>query len=174
MPKFPNWTTGMDVSGTNLANDVPNIVNKAAVTTITSNTTLTNDAELQNIAIGVGTWEIEFELWVTGITAGNFKTDWSFTGTLTGTPQRACFGPSSASVAAPNALTSLQAQVVAYNVANVYGINSTTIPAIITEKCPNLVCSVAGNLAIRVAQNALSATSTVIAIGSKAKVRQIG
>src|SRR5258708_3725685 len=101
MAKFPGWTVLKKVDATTLDQCVPNIVTKTAATTITSSTTLANDSELTAVSLAVGTWEIEVMLWVSGATAGNLKTAWNFaTGTLTGTPNRACVGPGSGNTAA--------------------------------------------------------------------------
>lgn len=177
MAKFPNWGVGTDVSATNLANDVPNIITKASATTITSNTTLANDAELQNIALEVGTWEIEFMLWVTGsgaTTTSGLKTAWAFSGTLTGTPNRAMWGPVATNTAAP-ATAVLCATVREYNInTQGYGLGSTALPYHpIIERCPNFVVATTGNLAMQVAQFTSSATSTVIQPGSQVKLRRI-
>lgn len=175
MPQFPSWTVGKRVDATTLNQMIPNIVTKVSATTITSNTTLANDSELTSVSLGVGTWEIEVMLWVSGATAGNLKTAWAFTtGTLTGTPNRACIGPGSGNTAVPGAVTPATFSVVAYNTALVYGINSTALPFyVLTETCTNFIVATAGTWSIQVAQNASSATSTVIQPGSRVKVRQI-
>lgn len=176
MAKFPNWGVGTDGSATNLANGIPNIVTKVSTNTITSNTTLANDSELTNISLAVGTWEIEVLIWVTGAAAGagNLKTAWNFaTGTLTGTPNRDCDGPSATSTAAPTALVSLQKQAGTYSSANTYGLGSTTVIHKIMESCPNFVVATVGTLSIQFAQGTSTATSTVIQPGTRVKCRQI-
>lgn len=178
MPKFPNWGVGTDVNASNLANGIPNIVTKASANTITSNTTLANDAELQNIALGVGTWEIEVQLWVTGAIAATFgdvKTAWAFTtGTLTGTPNRAVIGAAATDTAVPGLITPINLSVVAYNTAVPYAVRSAALPfELIREEATSFVVATAGNLAIQVAQSVSSATSTVIQPGSRVKCRQI-
>lgn len=177
MAKFPAWGVGTDVNSTNLANGIPNIVNKAAVNNITSNTTLANDAELQNIALEVGTWEIEVKLLVSGAaTAGDLKTQWSFTGTLTGTPIRDIVGPGAAgvSVVAPTALVNVNLSTLAYNSPTSYGIRQVAAPFYrITEDCTSFVVATAGNFAVQVAQVTSNATPTVINIGSRVKCRRI-
>lgn len=175
MAKFPAWLVGNGVTATALDQMVPNIVTKAGTTTITSDTVLDNDSELTNIALAVGTWEIEVELWVGGVTAGLLKTAWNFaTGTLTGTPDRACIGPGSGNTAAATAITLMTSAVVAYNTAVVYGINSTTRPFYkVQETCGRFIVATAGTFNVQVAQNASSATSTTIQPGSRVKCRQI-
>jgi hypothetical protein len=154
---------------------VPNITVKASTTSITSNTTLANDSELTNIALAVGTWEIEVMLWAGAVTAGNLKTAWNFaTGTLTGTPNRACCGPGSGNTAAATAITLMTSAVVAYTTSVVYGVNSTALPFyLITETCSNFVVATAGTFNVQVAQNASSGTATTIQPGSRVKCRQI-
>jgi hypothetical protein len=178
MAKYPNWTVLKKVDATSLAAGIPDITTKVAATTITSNITLANDAELQNIALGVGTWEIEVMLWATGSSTGNLKTAWAFTGTLTGTPNRACTGPGASNTAVPTIITPVTMNVVAYNLATQnYGLNNSAPPAlpyyVIKEESPSFVVSVAGNFAVQVAQNLSSASSTTIQPGSRVKVRQI-
>lgn len=177
MSKFPNWGVGTDVNGTNLANDVPNIVTKASANSIVSNTTLANDAELQNIALEIGTWEIEVKLLVSGAaTAGDLKTQWAFSGTLTGTPNRDVTGPGAAGVstAVPTALVNVNLSANAYNVPLSYGIRQVAAPFYrITEECTSFVVATAGNFSVQVAQNTSNVTATVINIGSRVKCRRI-
>lgn len=178
MAKYPAWGVGTDVSATNLALMLPNIVVKAAATTITSNTTLANDSELSSLALGIGTWEIYVKLLASGAaTAGDLKTQWSFTGTLTGTPVRDILGPGAAgtSTAAPTALVNVAMSTQNYNVNQTYGIRQVAAPFYrILEECTSFVVSVAGNLGIQVAQNTSNATATVINVGSRIEYRQIG
>lgn len=178
MAKFPLWGVGTDVNATNLANTVPNIVTKASANTITSNATLANDGELQNIALEAGTWEIEVKLWVAAAIAatfGDLKTAWAFTtGTLTGTPDRECMGPGSGSTAAATALVNLNLSVLSYNTSVTYPVRTNARPfQLIREEANNFVVATAGNLAIQVAQATSSATSTVIQAGSRVKCRRI-
>lgn len=175
MAKFPAWGVGTDVSATNLANGIPNIVTKASANTITSNATLANDAELQNIALEAGTWEIETDLWVSGNATGavgGFKDAWTFSGTLTGTPNRSFIGPTTANAVLATGAVGLQTQVLAYNAAATCGL-LTGQAYWIKELAPLFVVSVAGNLAIQVAQGTSNATSTVINIGSRVRCRRI-
>jgi hypothetical protein len=176
MPKFPNWGVGTDVNATNLANGIPNIVTKASANPITSNATLANDTELQNIALGVGTWEIEVDLWISGNgtgATGGYKDAWAFTtGTLTGTPNRSIVGPTTANAVLATGAVTLQTQVLAYNASASYGL-LTGQAYWIRQMCPNFVVATAGSLAIQVAQGTSNATSTTVNIGSRVKVRQI-
>lgn len=176
MAKFPLWLVGKRIDATTLDQCVPNIVTKTATTTITSNTTLTNDSELSGIALAVGTWEISVMLWFNGVTGGRLKTDWSFTGTLTGTPIRAISGPGSGNTAGPLAITPMIYSALAYNTATDYGCNTSTNPPYYqaVEETTSFVVSVTGNFGVRVAQTASSATSTIIWPGSWVKLRQIG
>lgn len=177
MAKFPSWTVGKRADATTLDQCVPNIVTKASTTTITSNTTLANDSELVNIALGVGTWEIEVMLWAGGTSAaaGGLKTAWAFaTGTLTGTPNRACLGPGSGGATTSITMVQLTGAVVAYTTAVSYGLTNTALPFyLIKEECPNFVVATAGTLSVQVAQIVSNATSTTIQPGSRVKCRQI-
>jgi hypothetical protein len=91
MAKFPLWAVGKKGDATTFDQMVPNIVTKVATNSIVSNVTLANDSELTGIALGIGTWEIEAMVWATSALprSSNLKTGWAFTGTLTGTPNRA-------------------------------------------------------------------------------------
>lgn len=174
MAKFPNWGVGLDVSATNLANGIPNIVTKASANTITSNATLANDAELQNIALEVGTWEIETELFVTGIVAVGFKNAWAFSGTVTGSIDRAILGPTAANTVAAETGPVLTMRTALHTASIGYGIVAGTGVAYwIREFCPNFVVATAGNFAVQVAQSTSSATSTVLKAASRVKVRRI-
>jgi hypothetical protein len=177
MAKFPNWAVGTDGSATNLAYMVPNIVTKASANTITSNTTLANDSELTNLSLTAGTWEIEVMLWATGTAAstGGLKTAWAFaTGTLTGTPNRACLGPGSGGAATSITMVQLTGAVVAYTTSVSYGLTNTALPYyLIKEECPNFVVATTGTLSVQVAQIVSNATSTVVQPGSRVKYRQI-
>ena len=176
MSKFPNWAVGTDVSATNLANGIPNIVTKASANTITSNATLANDSELTNISLAVGTWEIEVDLWVSGNgtgSVGGFKDAWAFsTGTLTGTPNRSIIGPTTANATLATGAVGLQTQVLAYNAAASYGL-LTGQAYWIKHFCPNFIVATTGTLSIQVAQGTSNATSTVVNVGSRVKCRQI-
>jgi hypothetical protein len=176
MAKFPLWAVGKKGDATTFDQMVPNIVTKVATNSIVSNVTLANDSELTGIALGIGTWEIEVMLWATGVAAGasNLKTGWAFTGTLTGTPNRALVGPAATNTAVPTAITLMNMSTAAYNsTTQIYGLGSATVPAVALEICPNFVVSVAGTLSIQVAQGTSNATATVIQPGSRVKVRQI-
>jgi hypothetical protein len=175
MAKFPLWAVGKKGDATTFDQMVPNIVTKVATNSIVSNVTLANDSELTGIALGIGTWEIEAMVWATSAaTVGNLKTGWAFTGTLTGTPNRACTGPAATNTASALLTTPMTLGVVAYNTAVTYGTSATALPFhLVTEMCPNFVVSVAGTLSIQVAQGTSNATATVIQPGSRVKVRQI-
>ncbi len=175
MAKFPAWTVGKRVDATTLDQGIPNIVTKVGTTTITSNTTLANDAELSGIALGVGTWEISVMLWFNGVTGGRLKTAWAFTGTLTGTPIRAISGPGSGNTAGPLAITPMIYSALAYNTATDYGPNTSTNPPYYqaVEETTSFVVATAGNFSVQVAQTASSATSTIIWPGSWVKLRQV-
>lgn len=176
MAKFPPWGVGTDVNAANLANDVPNIVVKASTNSIVSNVTLANDGELVNIALEIGTWEIDLEVLASSLAGAglaNVKTAWAFTGTLTGTPNRTCIGPAGSSVAAPTALTVIQMQAGAWNASNTYGLGSTAVNAVIKETCRNFVVATAGNFSIQFAQGTSAVTATIIAVGTNVKCRRI-
>lgn len=175
MSKFPAWGVGLDVSADNLAYMIPNNVIKASASTYTSNTTLANDSELVNIALEAGTWEVELLILATGVAsgAGNLKVGWTFSGTLTGTPKRACLGPGAASTAVPSAVVNTSYAAVDYSAAQVYGLGSTTVYHAIQEIAPNFVVSVAGNLTVQFAQGTSSGTSTVVQAGTRLRCRRI-
>lgn len=175
MAKFPAWTVGKRVDATTLDQCVPNIVTKASATTITSNAVLANDGELVGIALAVGTWEIEVEIFVSGNgtgATGGFQDAWAFTGTTTGTPQRAILGPNTANAVLATGAVALKAQTLTYSTATAYGL-LTGQPYWIKELCPNFIVATAGNLSMQFAQGTSNATSTVVQAGSRVKCRQI-
>lgn len=174
MAKFPNWGVGLDVSANNLALGIEDITVKTSANTITSNATLANDPELQNIVLPTGTYYIEVDLYVSGNgtgAVGGFKEAWAFTGTLTGTNQRALLGPQTANAAAANATVAMQSQVVNYNTAISYGL-ITGAAYWIKFLCTSFTVTAQGNFSVQVAQGTSNATSTVVQAGSRVKLRR--
>lgn len=138
-------------------------------------TTLTDDSDLQGIALAVGTWEIEllgfFHLTTTA--TQKIKTQWAFSGTWS-TPVRNIVGPGSAQTAATTDATETNLQAQATNTNAVYDCSVTTAFSSFREWTCNAVVTVAGNLSLQWAQNAASANNTTLDPGTTFRVRQIG
>jgi hypothetical protein len=154
------------------------VTTKSAATSRSNTTTYADDPHLANIALAIGTYEVEligyFTLATT--TAQKIKTQWAFTGTWNGsTAARACIGPGSAQVAGPTAVTDMflqglhaNGQDAVYDAAA--GTGSYTS---FRELCGNVNVTVAGNLSIQWAQSALSANNTNLQEGSYVRVRKL-
>lgn len=175
MPQYPNWTVTKNVDAATLASMLPNIVVKASATAIASNTTPANDPELQNISLGVGTWEIETLLFVVGVTGGasNIITKWAFTGTLTGTPLRSTIGPAASSTVSPTVTTIYNTGGVTWSNSNTYGLGGA-VTVTLREECTSFVVATAGVFSVQWSQGTSNASPTTMQIGSRVRVRQIG
>lgn len=174
MSKFPDWGVGTEVSGTNLANGIPNIVVKSANQSRNTTTTLANDSELASIALEVGTWDIALFMMAHTPTSAtpDLKTQWSFTGTWN-TPLRMCQGPGPGNTATPEAIALVRLAGIAVNANATYGLASSSVPAVITERTFRAVVTAAGNLALQWAQNTSDAGNTTIQEGSTFVCRRI-
>lgn len=174
MSRYPNTDVGEEGTADLLTAMLDDITVKAGSLGRPSTTTAANDDELVNIAMTPGTWYIECLYYVTGETAGgsDFKVQWAFTGTTTGTPIRSIEGPVSSSTAAANAITTTVASRVNYTTANTYGLGGT-LSFVIHEYCTSFVVATAGNFSVQWAQGTSHATATTLQAGSMVKMRQI-
>lgn len=174
MAKFPDWFIGQDVDATTLDLMVPNIVVKPNQTVRNNTTTLTDDPDLAAIPLAVGThWVRLTFIWCTNTSATpDIKTRWAFSGTWNN-PFRACVGPASTNTANPDVVTPVKFTVSATNSDSVYGSAATTAFSVATEEAFNVVVTVAGNLSLQWAENALSATDVTVQPGSAFQTRQI-
>lgn len=175
MAKYPAWAVGTDVSATNLALMIPDITVKASATPRISTSTLANDPELLNIALGIGTHWVKLMLfWCTDTSATpDIKTRWVFTTGTWNNPLRKRFGPGSGNTAAPNAVTPLQCGPTAAGSDAIYGTASGTTFYNAEEESYNVVVTVAGTLSLQWAQNTSDATNTTVQAGSTFITRQI-
>jgi hypothetical protein len=172
MSKYPAINVGIEVTADLLNSMLIDTYLKAATTTITSNTTLANDNELANIALGVGDYEIDVLLYADGAD-GDFKVAWAFSGSLAATPNRSCEGPGSSNTGTPSNLTHQYRNLVAYNSAVSYFFTGASTYNM-REECTLFEVSAAGNFAIQVAQNTSNANATTVRAGSRVRIRQIG
>lgn len=174
MPKYPNWGVGLDASANNFALGIPNIIVKAADQTILNSTTLTNDSELANIPLAVGTHYVKLYLMTTNAAAtADIKTQWAFSGTWSA-PLRMCRGPASSNTATADSVTPFRLSGIATNANATYGLGAGGAPAVIEEVTYSAVVTVAGNLTLQWAQNTIDAANgTVVKLGSAFETRQI-
>lgn len=174
MAKYPDWFIGQDVDATTLDLMTANITVKPGGTVRNNTTTLADDPDLASIPLAVGThWVRLLFIWCTNTSATpDIKTRWAFTGTWNN-PLRACIGPASTNTANPDVVTPVKFNTVAAGTDCVYGSAATTAFSVATEECFNVVVTVAGNLSLQWAENALSATDITVQPGSTFQNRQI-
>lgn len=174
MPKFPDWTVGKDVSATNLALMVPNIVVKTSTTTRSATTVLADDPELSGLALGVGTWWVKYHLFISCSTSAtpDLKTAWAFTGTA-GAVARMIKGPGTTNTGISDALTPIRMGGVGSNTACVYGLAASTAFTYVEEESFAFVVTVAGNLSLQWAQNTSDPSNTNVHAQSAVQYRQL-
>jgi hypothetical protein len=174
MAKYPDWAVGTDVSATNLALMVPNIVVKTATETVNNTATYQSDDELAGLALGVGTWWVKFHLFVTCSTSAtpDIKTKWLFSGT-SNNAVRMVKGPGPTNTGARDALTPMHSGGILMGNDAVYGLAASTAFVLAEEETFALAVTVAGNLDLQWAQNTASATNTNVHAGSTVTYRQI-
>lgn len=153
-----------------LASDIKRVRtrNKAIAESVTSNTTLQNDNDFV-IAMEAGkTYRVELILHVTGAAAGDIKTAWATTGTITSLG-RSIFGPGLATTDVTAGIYDASAWVLGAGTAfGLDGVNS----AVITEDL-SVVCTVAGNLTLQWAQNTSNGTATTCSTNSRIIVTEM-
>lgn len=137
-------------------------------------TTVANDGELTNIALGVGTYSVEVLIFATTPTTNTqkLKTQWGFTGTWNN-PIRACVGPGSTNTAARSDITPSQFNGVPAGTDVTYGFAASTGFNVVMERADNVTVTVAGTLSLKWSQAAASANVTSVKAGSSVTVRRI-
>lgn len=149
---------------------IPLFVTKTSTQSVTSSVAAVNDAELfLDLAAG-RTYEVTCVLSAGGAPAGDIKTVWSTTGTITPICVRACFGPTRGTTdvigaAAAAATVGVNAAVTRTLTTEVdYGVDGSASSAIL-EKCV-VQCTVAGRLQLKWAQRVANATPTTVSSNS--------
>lgn len=172
MSQYPILTAGPLSVATQQAM-VPDITVKPAGTDRTS-TSMLNDPDLAGIALGVGTWEVEFGIQAATPTSNTQKirTQWSFTGTWSN-PLRFCIGPGQTNTAVRTDITPAQFNTSATTTDQIYGMAASSNPVAILEWSKLVVVTAAGTLALVWGQNSFSANATSVKAGSYCMVRQI-
>lgn len=176
MARYPDTSIGLYADSDFLTAFIPDVYIKQTAESTLSDTTLSNDAELVNIPLAVGTHWIRFLILAQTVTTDtqDFKTQWSFTGTWNN-PVRLCVGPGPANTAARDAVTPMQLNGVASNASAIYGLPGSSAGfVVIKEETYSAVVTVAGNLALQWAQNASIANNTTVGAQSTAVTRRVG
>jgi hypothetical protein len=155
-------------------NDYDRFAYKTADESLTSSTTLQDDDHLL-VPLAVGTYVVQAAYRVSGAAAGDVKIGWAFSGTATG--YREGVGPS---VATADVLAAAVAQPVRAATAGTgsdfatavpYGVDGTNYSAVLESAV--MVVTVAGTLKVQWAQNASSATATIVRQGSSLWARRV-
>lgn len=173
MSEYPNIEVGDLLTADLLSSMLPKTYTKLATQSQNTTTTLVDDAELLNIPLGVGTWEIELiGFFTVANTTPKLKTQWGFTGTWTA-PTRSCFGPGQANVASYDAITDVDMAGLLSTANAVYNYAVSATPASFREVTRAAVVTGAGNLSLKWAQNTSNASNVSIVAGSSFVVRQV-
>lgn len=137
---------------------LPNVIRKSSNETLTS-ATLQNDNEL-TCSLSTGTWEVEFNLRTFGPAGSNFKTNYTFSGTLT-SASKVTQGPGTTSTDAYNAQT-FSTSAGPWNTETPYGtVGTTTADVIGIQEKLLLVVSAPGTLHLQWAQQTAIGVTTV-------------
>lgn len=165
--------TADDVNA-NIATVYTKDVNQSQIST----TTLVDDAEIKNIPLTAGVYEVELLLFhsaaYTGGSSGTIKTQWAFTGSWNN-PTRACQGGGQTNVAPTNRATEMYTFGVAANANAQYGTDGTAgNVSVAREVSRQVVVTSAGNLSLQWAQPVSTASNTNVLAGTSFNVRKIG
>lgn len=171
MVRYPDTSVGEEADADMLTAMIQDNYIKTSPTAHTSDTTLSDDPELSNIALPVGEYEIDVVYYCNG-SAGNVQSAWAFTGTLSGTPRRMVKGPGSSNTGTASNITHQYRSVVNYNTAVTYELSTGEYG--IEESCTTFEVTAAGNFSVQFAQGTSNASATNITAGSRVKIRQIG
>jgi len=144
---------------------VTQYIRKAATESVTSSTTLQDDDDLF-AALPVGIWRVQLWLTVTGATAGDIKTTWTTTGTISGIG-RSCLGPNISTTSNLDGGILLGGFALTSTVN--YGLSATN-HAIHEDLLVDV--SVTGTLQLQWAQVASSATATTLSTSSRMYITQ--
>jgi hypothetical protein len=147
--------------------NVPTYISKSGSESVTSSTTLQNDDHL-TVTLPVGVWRITAILTVAGATAGDVKTAWTNTGTITAIG-RSGWGPAASNAAGTD--TTMHARASTLTASFVYGCEPGTSAAILEELL--LDVTVEGVLTLQWAQNASSGTATTLSTSSRMFITKV-
>lgn len=162
-----SFASGELLTAAKLNRFVPIFKAKTGTQAVSASTTVVDDTDLfVDLAAG-RTYQIDAFVSANGTAAGDIKVVWTNTGTMTFPQVRSCSGPSIATTSA-NA-TAAAATTVGVTVAATrtmttevpYGVDGAISSAI--EESFIVVCTVAGRLQLRWAQNTASGTTNVTA-----------
>lgn len=171
MAKFPSLFAGSKLTASVMQSMIDDYTVKASTSTRTSTATVTPDAELQGIALPLGTHYVEFSGVMTGAAGaftGGFQCVWNFTGTASGF--RTTLGMSAGSATSSTNTTMRISSANLNSTGQTYG---TFTGNLHLRETAIVTVSVAGNLSIDWAQGASNATSTQLLPGSYVKWKQI-
>src|SRR3990172_13103700 len=150
---------------------------KTADQSVTSSTALVDDTHLTVALPAAGTYVVTATFLASGAAAGDVKVAWAYTGTLTA-GYRGGQGPSSAStdaLAATSAGTVRSAAAgntaATVTASTPYGVDGTNWSCV--QESGVVVVSTTGNLKVQWAQNASSATATIMRAGSLLWARRV-
>lgn len=141
------------------------VIQKAASESVTSSTTLQDDDDLM-ATLPVGSYEVRVVLTATGGTAGDIKTSWTNTGTMTAV--RSCLGPNLSTSTTDDGGILCKAVTLGSVVS--YGLTSGN--HLILEQL-YIEVTVEGTLQLQWAQNASSGTSTTLSGSSRMFITQV-
>lgn len=171
MPQAPGFAVFQRVTADLLNATTPTVIQKAASSpSVVSSTTLVNDGELINIALGIGMWDIAFYIYGTAGSGFGLSTAWTFSGTASGF--RSCMGPATGATTGPTT-TLGRFSIHGFTTTVAYGVASTSTFSRIEERSLFTVTA-AGSLSLQYAQSTSGATATQIQAGSYMTYRQIG
>lgn len=166
-----------DLLNANVVDFMPTTLTKTAATARASTVTPTDDPELSGIALGVGTWEIDFRGFSTMVaaTTNGIRTRWGFTGTAADA-NRLCFGAGSGNTAGAASVTLVNAiarpwlsQDSIYSIASGAGLSYAGFREVVSE----FVVTVAGNFSIQWAQQTSNASTVSLMQSSAVTIRKV-
>lgn len=159
MSQFPAWAAGSKITAGGLTNMEPLTAIKAGPTTITSNTTVAADPELQLTINNTGTYVLLGYLAMTGaaIGTGDMKLTFAFTGTTT----FSSWCPFGVNIAGA---TSVNFAAPGFTSTQPIGVNGATVTG--AHPTGMFTVSTTGTVQLQWAQNTSSGTGTVLRQGS--------
>ena len=161
---------GEPVRASHITNATTRRVQKTAPETVTSSTTVQNDDHFV-FALPVGLWRIELFLHVFGhATAGDIRTRWTNTGTMTARG-RSVRGPASTITDVRDGNMNSSAPATQFSDEVVCGCDATT-RGVVTEDI-EVEVTVAGTLTFQWAQGTSSTTGTTVDTDSRAYLTQL-
>lgn len=172
MAVYPDIEIGDLVTADLLDSMLPKTYTKASSTTRVNNTVSADD-ELTGIALGVGTFRVEFlGSHTQASTTPKIQTKWGFTGTWNN-PSRLCIGPGNVQTGGPAAVTDSTFASVAAASGSTYS-GAITNPLVWREVCQTVTVTVAGSLSLDWGQVTTTAANTILLAGSGFTIWQIG